>query len=187
MSHIRIEEASDHIISNITPPAGWTVAEEVNTATEEIVEDEEARLKRIVNQNLEFVTGRVEAFVDMAYKDFNILIFESYIFIDADAAFHIMLLVNHEDLVSPHMIALKIQAKEQLTTDEDVSMRFQFTNAEEYARFHDTQRTYKLRYMYKHPAHTGEAINFVNIRNVPHWVPNHQHHSEHAENWKNNQ
>jgi len=178
-----IEEASDNIISHITPPAGWAIAEETSASAEEAADDE-ARLKKIVSQNLSFVTGRVEAFVDMAYNDFNILIFESYIFIDADAAFHMMLLVNHEDLVSPHMVALKIQAKEQLTTDEDVSMRFQFTNSEEYARFHDTQLAYKLRYMYRHPAHTGEAINFVNVRSIPHWAPNHQHHSVHAENWR---
>ncbi len=118
--------------------------------TDEFVEDEEARLQRIVSQNLDFVTKRVEQFVDMAYTDFNILIFETYVFIDADAAFHILLLVSQADLISPHMIALKIQAKEQLTTDEEVSMRFQFTNSEEYARFHDTQRIYKLRYMYQH-------------------------------------
>ena len=179
-----IEETSDNIISHINPPAGWTIAEEAAISKEEVIDDEEARMKKIVDEHMAFVTGRVESFVDMAYRDFNILIFESYIFIDADAAFHIMLLVNQADLVSPHMVALKIHAKDQLTTDEDVSMRFKFTNAEEYARFHDTHRIYKLRYVYRHPSHTGEPINFVNTRSMPHWVPNHQHHSEHAENWK---
>ena len=173
-----IDEVSDEIISDMQPPRGWDIIEEKEMVIADHVRAAE-QLKQAVSKRLNIVTERVEQFVDRSYKDFNILIYETYIFIDADAAFHIMLLVKKDDYISSHMVALKILAKELLTTDEDVDMRFKFTIADEYFRFHYTHRAYKLRYVYKNPVPHSErdGIEFTNEKNIPHWTPNHDHHS----------
>ena len=143
-----VNKVSDKIINDIQPPKGWEVVDELDESVIKEPQYADMVRKRVAG-HLPYIAHNVELFIDRTDKKYNIVIPEAYISIDADATFHIILLIREEDNHTPEFLAAKIFAEEMLTTIGDVSMRYTFTVAKEYFRFHYIENSFKLRYAYK--------------------------------------
>ncbi len=137
----------DEIIAHITPPEGWEVVDLNRKDEEEPETDIVTRFRKNINANLAFAAAEVEKLIEAIYKRCGIKVKETYISIDGDSAFHIFLLFNNEDFFLPEMQAVRILAEEYLVSSDVVGIRFTFTLAEEFNRYHNDMYSHKLKHV----------------------------------------
>jgi len=135
--------------SDIVAPKGWEAAD---VTTETAKQDEQQHLqllKKRIGLHLPFISNGVEDYIKMLRNTFNIVVSAAYISVNNDTTFHINLLINQEDYLSPKLMAAKIKAAGFLNTIGNVSVQFRFTVAEEYFRSHYAQRSFELNYAFR--------------------------------------
>ena len=147
---------SDHAVSKVKPPNGWIIVDLLQKPGPVIDTPDEDKLTAIIDANLPYVAKRVEMLVLSLDHNLNFSVHETYIAIDADAAFHIILLFSREDYFSPKIQRAKILAEEYLGGTDSVGVRFTFTISDDYLKYHSSTNSHKLKYV--NPAHT--ASNF---------------------------
>jgi hypothetical protein len=142
------KETTDGIISGIQPPAHWElVNDETHTSIYNETKSANA-IKKTANENIPFVTHKLEFFVERIFKNFNVAVAETYLSLDGDAAFHVIFLVSAADYSSPVMQAVKIYTREFFMVNEGVDVRTTYMIDQEYLKTHFTAHLHKLKYRY---------------------------------------
>jgi hypothetical protein len=147
---------SDDITKGIQVPEGWEVSVEINPNNASELQQFES-LKKKIALYLPFVTKRVEIFKARALRNYHIAIQSTFIYVDADGSFEVVLNVNKDEFHAPDMVGLRIDAKEYLQDIPDMNMRLKFAISEEQNRFSLARRPYKLRYSYGTPSFFRKA------------------------------
>ena len=150
------EQNSSDLTKGIHAPEGWDMIVDVNPNNAQELRQFE-NLKKKVAVYLPFITKRLEVFKARAERIAHIIIPSSYVYVDADGSFEVILLVNKEDFLSPDMIGLRLDAAGYLQSIGDMNMRFKFTVSEEYNKFNLSKRPFKLRYAYGNPSSFRKA------------------------------
>jgi len=147
---------SDEIIKGIQVPEGWEVTVEVDPNDALELQQFET-LKKKIGLYLPFVTKRLEIFKTRTLRNCHITIQSTFIYVDADGSFEVVLNVNKEDFHSPGMIGLRLDAKDYLQDISDMNMRLKFAISEEYNKFSLSRRSFKLKYSYGSPSFFRKA------------------------------
>ncbi|MBC7552801.1 MAG: hypothetical protein H7257_02355 [Taibaiella sp.] len=146
---ITAPDLAEEIISSINPPEGWETVDEMQQVKAQNEPLEIERIKRRINLMLPYVAHQIEDLIASVRDRCNIQVSESFLTIDADTAFHAILLVSQDDFLSPKIQAAKILAEQYLNGTKTVGIRYTFTVGEEHLRAHLSDSTHKLRYIPK--------------------------------------
>jgi hypothetical protein len=138
------------LFDNIALPAGWQITEYVPDGPTASETENINALRQKISTHLPEIVHNLDRYIDVLHRDYDIEIPESYISVDETATFHITILVSDQDYHSPELIAAKLHMHEYLSArDRAVSIQVKFSVAEEYYKSHQTQRVYKLNYLYR--------------------------------------
>ncbi len=145
-----VNNNTNGLFDGIVLPDGWKlteyVPEEAGIREAGNIND----LRQRISTHLPEIVHNLDRYIDIVHRDHDIAIQESYISVDESGTFHITILVSDHDYHSPELIAAKLHVHEYLTpVYGDVSIQVRFSIAEEYYRSHNSQRVYKLNYLYR--------------------------------------
>ena len=154
-----ISEISDEMMSDIAAPSGWDIVDVLKQSNADIEPRALAKFRKTIDINLSFVTKKVEELIYMLHEKLNIDIFESFLIIDADAAFHIFFLVDKEVYQSPNLVAARIISTQYLNSTDTVGMRYTFTISQEYLKYYVNTNNYKLKR--QHVSYITKVDNYL--------------------------
>ena len=106
---------TSRINSELQPPKGWSAA-----TVSAIVAPKDEKAEEIalfVNKHLDMAAKRAERLISALDSRFGIEVPESYLRVRADGAFQVLLLVKHDDFVSPKIAGAKLLAEEYTHTE----------------------------------------------------------------------
>ena len=129
----------------IIPPDGWFTEEEVRESNSYKSLDE---LKQVITKTLPLATHRAEELMIALKKRFNIEVPIAYLTSDTNGTFHIFLLIDREDFLSPKLQAAKILTEKYSGSDNEYSIRFTFTVGREHNMSYLIENKYKLKYIH---------------------------------------
>ncbi len=147
---------SDEIIKGMEVPEGWELEVHVDTSKPQEVKQFE-NLKRKIGLYLPSVTSRLEIFKSRALRNSHIAIQSTFIYVDADGTFEVVMHINKSDFHSPDMVGLRLDAKEYLYNLADMNMRLKFAITEEQNRFSMSRRSFMMRYSFGTPSFFRKA------------------------------
>lgn len=107
------------------PPAGWDLADYPEVTIHE--RDYNSSLK----ENTRLACREAVEVINKIQSELNIHIPESYMRVDLDNTFHVLLLTSQDDFLSPKLQAAKIVTERYSRAERRFDIRFSFTNLEE--------------------------------------------------------
>lgn len=132
--------------NQVIPPTGWFTDDELNN-TSVAAYTNATDFVTMVNATLPQATSRSEDLIEALYKQLEIEVSTAYLTIDADAAYHVFLLVSHDDYRSPHMQAAHLLLEKFTGNTLALSIRFTFTVGREHIMSYLSTNQYKLKHV----------------------------------------
>lgn len=142
------------LITQVAPPKGWFADDEVKSSQLDAYNNTEEYV-RAINSSLPQATKRSEELIHALDAQLEIIVSTAYLTIDADAAYHVFLLVTQDDYHSPHMQAAHLLVEKFTSNSLDLTVRFTFTVGREHVMSYLTSNEFKLKYIYSIEQPTG--------------------------------
>ena len=114
----------------IPVPEGWVLRDVVATKLNENTIDTETNRKSLIH-NLPLVARRTEQLVEKLNENFMFPVAVSYIRIEDGVGFHVLLLIERADYLSPQIHWARLLLKQFTHTTESFDVRFVFSVASE--------------------------------------------------------
>ncbi len=150
----KVSDKLNKFNDRLEAPKGWFTAEELekNYVTNTNERPEETEL--FIKHNLPMAAKRAERLIDTLERKLNIEVPESYLRVRADTAFQVLLLVKHDDFVSPKIAAARLLAEEYSRTEAyDICFTFSVIS-ESVVNTLVLPNEYKLKHIQQHVDNT---------------------------------
>ena len=107
----------------LNPPDGWVLPED----SQAMLNNHPFPHRKSVAFNLPLVALRAEQLIDALNERLSIHVPVSYLRIDEGTSFHVLLLVNRPDYLSPKIYAAKLLAENYMHKDDQFDIHFVFS------------------------------------------------------------
>ncbi|MCW3121829.1 MAG: hypothetical protein JWQ38_1321 [Flavipsychrobacter sp.] len=125
ISNISNIAAQGNIEEQLNPPSGWIVPEEAMPSLN--YHSKEDTRRRSISYNLPLVALRAEQLIEALNDRFSIPVPITYLRIDEGTSFHILLLVERKDYLSPKIHAARLLAEQYMQHDDNFDIHFLFS------------------------------------------------------------
>lgn len=134
-------------INSIVPPQGWFPEEEI-LYSKNINDSTLQSFQQTVSTTLPEAAKRSEELIDTLNDRLGIDVSISYLSVDIDANYHVLLLVTERDYHSPNIRAARLLAEKFVGNSSNLAIRYTFTVGRERIMSHFTTTDYRLKYVH---------------------------------------
>jgi len=151
---------SGEINDRLQPPPGWFIPGDAEAKQSRLRNENEQKSEKAVFEHLPAAAKWAEQLVAAIENKTNIEIPETYMRVEADTKFHVLLLVNPDDFHAPQMAVARILAEEFTKMEDRFDIHYSFstwTGFENYRAIFTND--YKLKHLNHEPGiYTPDAL-----------------------------